>query len=73
MIGTSRSRHIGGEVDRSLAMTSPRRFVLASLATLLTGLVLANAAPTVMNSGSADESLAGIEREGDIPMPVARS
>jgi hypothetical protein len=52
-------------------MTSRCRFALVSLATLLTGLVLMNAAPSLVNSDSADESVAGIEREGDIPMPVA--
>jgi hypothetical protein len=50
-------------------MNSPRRFALLSLATLLTALVLANAASPLANSGSEDLARAGIEREGDIPLP----
>lgn len=48
-------------------MTSLRRLAVLSLATLLTGLVLVIA---VANDVSGP-SVAGIEREGDIPLPVA--
>jgi hypothetical protein len=52
-------------------MTSPRRIALLSLATLLTAFALANIATTRENGDSADLAQAGIEREGDIPLPVA--
>jgi hypothetical protein len=73
MIETSRSGHILGEVDREPAMNSPRRLALLALATLLTALVLANVALTLKNSGLEDQARTGIEREGDIPLPIAFS
>jgi hypothetical protein len=54
-------------------MTSRSRIALLSLATLLTALALANIAPALENSGSEQEARAGIEREGDIPLPIAHS
>ena len=54
-------------------MNSRRRLVLLSLATLLTGLALANIAPALENSGSEQLAKAGIEREGDIPLPLAQA
>ena len=72
MIETSQPRHIPGEVRiESPAMNSRSRIALLSLATLLTALALANITPGLENSGSEQQARAGIEREGDIPLPVA--
>lgn len=53
-------------------MNSRSRLALLSLATLLTALALANiATPGLENGDSEQQARAGIEREGDIPLPVA--
>ena len=52
-------------------MNSRSRIALLSLATLVTALALANNARGLENSGSEQQARAGIEREGDIPLPVA--
>jgi len=52
-------------------MTSPRRFALLSLATLLAGLALTTAVSAPTNDVLDGQAVAGIEREGDIPLPAA--
>ena len=52
-------------------MNSRSRLALLSLTTLLTALALANVAPALGNDDSDAQARAGIEREGDIPLPVA--
>ena len=54
-------------------MTKPRRFALLSLTTLLAGLALMTGVLELANSVSEDPTVAGIEREGDIPLPVAHA
>jgi hypothetical protein len=74
MIETSQPGHIRGEVEpRSPAMTKPRRFALLSLTALLAGLALTTGVLELANSVSDDQSVAGIEREGDIPLPIAHA
>jgi hypothetical protein len=51
-------------------MNSRSRLALLSLATLLTALALASIAPALGND-DPEQARAGIEREGDIPLPVA--
>jgi hypothetical protein len=50
--------------------SSHRRLTVLSLATLALGFVLASAGLAASNDVCGE--LAGIEREGDIPLPVAR-
>lgn len=52
-------------------MNSRRRIALLSLATLLTAFALATGAAALENSDSEQQPRAGIEREGDIPLPFA--
>jgi hypothetical protein len=53
--------------------SSPRRVIALSLASLLAGFALVQTASAALSSASDDQTLAGIEREGDIPLPVALS
>lgn len=52
-------------------MTSLRRPLLLSIATLLAGITLFQADPSIGHELDEDQAVAGIEREGDIPLPVA--
>ncbi|MFO7564536.1 MAG: hypothetical protein R6X02_17965 [Enhygromyxa sp.] len=53
-------------------MTKIRPVLLVSLVTLLAGLALTTGVLEPANSVSDDQRVAGIEREGDIPLPIAR-
>src|SRR5690606_22352846 len=71
LIETSQPGHIRVEADpRSPTMTSPRRFALLSLATLLAGLALTTAVSAPTNDVLDGQAVAGLEREGDIPLPA---
>lgn len=52
-------------------MSKPRSIALSSLFGLLAGITLLTGVLTVANSVSEGQSVAGIEREGDIPLPIA--
>lgn len=54
-----------------MSKPSRRRLAVFSLATSIAGFALVGPASSVLNSVTDATAVAGIEREGDIPLPVA--